>query len=324
MLAFFSCSSERLNCPNSGPVSLAVEHPGIGRVLVHAGLGRLPDATSIDGSTIVPLLIAWSDRETLSLQPEYAWLSLSEINFIRLPVSLFTLRSAIDAAAQSGPSEQMANLLTATPELRWSLETLRSEIEAAELGRGRARLIEIERFARTKWPGWYERMLHELSESVQDRERAVKIIQLLIDRCVSVDEIEACRPLLSWQADESKQTRLAVLQDCLAYSRQGLLPLETLLEHITRDQWWDDFESDLLITEKGVTPGSYLANCIITLRRRIGEIRNVEKQLSEGSSDDLHAAAESIDGIAETLREVTRLKDQTRASLLSDVFGLGA
>lgn len=197
------------------------------------------------------LVIGWSTPETLVLQPEWAVLSLQEkVPYLRLPVSLAAIESALAKAITRGESTGYQQLRYPLYQLQHSLRQLRNETDSA---RARRRLREIRRFVLLHWPALVPVALGSLEQALPG-ERADALLT----------QLQAALPALPWSAscalvDREGKLRAPILDEFEALEgalvNRTLVPdLAPLLESMLRSSagWWDTLQHELAAETKAL------------------------------------------------------------------------
>ncbi len=305
-------------------MGLTFEHESIARALISAGMaeGYLRHS-AIESAQTLPVCVGWSQRQSLLLRPEYAWLSLPEVSYLQLPVPLDLLIRQIEASSHPGHTIPGLALLTTTlGQWRWALAELQRASES-EYGRELSfRLSALRLFAIKHWPGWYEKILNDLAARIA-RTSSVSSgdVQRLVGRADEVAILEAYRPLLGWSGGEAKGERIAALEDALSYVNQGVGRIDGLANLVALDPWWDEMDHDLSAAEKMLrrvgpqegVPELASPDRLRVLRECLASIRSLSE--AGASSDKTLEAGAAVSTLIEILEDIVKQRRQLLAEL---------
>lgn len=303
-------------------MSVTFEHSSIREALIRTGLKILSfTSDTLPSTQHASVLIAWSDRDTLLLRPEYAWLSLKAVTFIQLPQQSNFLRQQIEDAQQT-PDVGLELEILCTPlgQWRWALGELQESLNRADEKESFIRLMELRRFATKHWPGWYEKTFTDIRDAIDINNRSSDLLLDLLSNADAVATLEACGPLLNWTEGGTKGSRIVPLEDAACYASQGVGEIKVIAELAATDPWWSELETDLSTTEAtlhlvrkgGGEPESILGNRLVVLRRCIAEISNIEESSFSLSREEICNFYSIVSTLQRTLVDIVKLYNNVR------------
>lgn len=287
-----------------------------------AGL-RVDNSQTLDDEEPRILIIAWSSRERLLLEPEYAWLSVDAVQYIQLPQPLATLRQKLEGESRLlQPPAALSVLSTPLGQWRWALHALEAGFQDRINGEGPTRLQNLQRFASTHWPGWYETALSKLRCIFDSALSAHQQIELLDRQADAVAVCEACRPLFDWTDGGSKRNRISVLRDTISYVSQNLANIDEVNRIAERDPWWNDLRVDLLacestlpVVELGGAAVQELVGSELRQVKHHSEAIQKSMTVKESRCEDLKDAHKAIENLVCALDDLSRFRSQAIAAI---------
>lgn len=289
------------------PVFPLFEHSSLQMSLELAGLLKLfGNGGSITDPGAQRILFAWSEREVLLLYPEYAWLSVNEVPFVRLPVALSEAATAAQLASRQNANVPL-ELLVPLGQAIWSALQLEGSSMRAKWPEVQARMEHLERFCAMHWPDWFGGTFVRMADACYRRDatgveeatgvltrhlRGVAALQCL--KPVLLSNLWAKEPspiLLTHQALRGYVTGLPEDRDDAWYDA---------VENLKGPRWWDELDTELAAAEarlrdmetSGFDPGSSL---LARLRQALDALQVFQTRVPGLAAPGLTSMADAED-----------------------------
>lgn len=221
---------------------MILEHPSIGSALRLAGLSAL-DKLAGDA---LPLAIGWSSVSSMLLRPECAWLSLPYSEYVSLPASAASIAAAIESASTYSSDADFQKLLSPPAQLLWALRELLDEA-SSDAARADRRVVELLKFCKTHWPGWFALPLNAISaklhsESPDEIKHAIsRLIRISAD-AIDLYSVDGLCTDLAYMID----ALLGVTRAAIGYYLSGHLDCTDLADLLNEREWWTALAQQLL------------------------------------------------------------------------------
>lgn len=267
----------------------------------------------------MPIFVSWSSRESLLRVPEYAWLSLSVVNHVRLPQRLADLVKQLELSTRAWSADpEMKRLRTPLGQWLWAVRNLQDSFGSDNRNEILFRLSALRRFAARNWAGWFESALNALLVRAHSSSLLPEDVEVLIQQAPAVSVFEACRPLLGWSQHEVKGRRAAIFEDALSYLEQGVAQISQVVTLGAEDPWWDDLGADLDKAERhllqarqgGASVDGVLEDRLTIIRDCIGPISQLKDFTEATEPAKPHETKAAIQRLMQTLGDILRLRSQ--------------
>lgn len=201
------------------------------------------------------LVIAWSERGTLVLKPEFSVLTLPETEIVRLPVPYPELSSTVTSVASLGVTQRYVELQYPLYQLHSGMELLAQTLLGESSVDVSMRLREIRRFTMQHWGSPTARVIDCIRDNIFDQERAASLCLALRNYASS----------FSWLAftnlfDLASNHRAVILDSIDALEAvvvsapllQACLPraIEQTLACHDRQPWWKLLQQEVSHAQK--------------------------------------------------------------------------
>ncbi len=225
-------------------MKIFAEHPSILAIFCASGI--------VVDEQQGPVLLAWSDAQSLELKPIAAVLRIPGARLIQLPLSLSELKTAFshkhsDIRFDAEPIE----LYTPLGQLKWSLSEFKSDLSQGNSTVAERRLVEIQMFCDENWLGWFNQALVYLhhSRGLAFNE-ATFVINGVSEYASSVAFLDKFRPFLHGAPKDIVNSALGACSALMRYAITGSggIDQDSLLlirDMLNADDWWRDLTFSL-------------------------------------------------------------------------------
>lgn len=295
------------------------EHESIRDVLREQGI-------HLDAS--VPIVIAWSDRASLLLRPEYACLWLAECSHIQLPCSLAAVKAVLDAQ-QNCSSPELLHLRTLVGQVKWGFKRLEDSV-ASHDSDAFERLFELRNFCRMHWPQMYEVQLDIIENMIDGNQQTSDIFEFLTCKFDEVAAYEIFRPFFHGAPRDIVNSALGACHALTQYALTGVKYMSkescTLVANmLNADEWWrslsrlledvnDSFEES---GAKGEI-ADHVRNCVVGFQASVPSLLVFLEKFAAGCSPDreeIASAYEALDVFIKMIIEIESRYSVLRSEL---------
>lgn len=301
-------------------MGVTFEHDRIRMALVNAGVViSCLEKDFVEEQETLPIFLSWSSRESLLRVPEYAWLSLRDVNYVRLPQRLADLLKQLELSTRPWSADpEMKLLKTPLGQWLWAVRNLQDSFGSDNRNEIPFRLSALRRFAARNWAGWFEKTLNALRVRAHSSSLLPEDVEVLIQQAPAVAVFEACRPLLGWSQHEVKGRRAAIFEDALSYLEQGVAEISHVITLAAEDPWWDDMGADLDKAERhvlqarqgGASVDKVFEDGLTIVRDCIGRIRQLKDFTEATEPAKTHETKAAIQMLMQTIGEIRKLQSR--------------
>lgn len=297
-------------------MALFFEHESIQRALVSVGLITANERCDSPFDTR-PVFFGWTSKDLVLLQPANALLSLPESDFVRLPQPSAVVQEHLKLSRQPiADTQELKRLQTPIGQWLWAVAEFPkiSDPKAAQIAAS-----ELQRFAGKHWPGWYDAILSQLVLDTHKGTQPAPILTLLIENAHRVAALCAVKPLTDWVSIKSKSVHVHLLEDVVAYSKQGLLDAQKIREVGMALDWIklladDCAETAMALVNNTFEPGPWreLQELVQSVTQAVSALNSLDYFSHDGNLDQTQIA---VDQLRKGLTGIVYLERTVKESL---------